>query len=446
MSSKESNAKDSDVLDFINSLPDSKPSTPKQTNNKTTTTTTSGGGNKEDLFEFLDELEEHEKKKKQNKVLSPKVTVTNSSKKVDNSSNEEDATTATTTDKSDTTNEDIIEQQEKGNEEQEQEQEELPNPISSITSWWNLEGSNKVNSLWKNITTNAEKISEQTYKLANETTNQLNTKSKNINSEEITNRLNNLFLNISNQIKEGLIEENDEVLNILIICDLFNLKYLKYLIYTNFDLVMRQVEGSIRTSVHELSSHHANNNGEGDDKVELNMFYGKLIDGEKLCLANLENGIKDYKNLITKHEEEEKVKEKEEIKENNKDISQSNIFISIQPVCTKIEGQEQGKNKVKDDEGTIIIESNNEESFSFIIILKDIDNDITIITKSQPMPLRWAQWLDGEKLKSLEEGEEEEEEEESIDPKEWVKDWIKQGLNLSIGILAQEYVIKRMGV
>ena len=74
--------------------------------------------------------------------------------------------------------------------------------------------------------------------------------------------------------------------------------------------------------------------------------------------------------------------------------------------------------------------------------MKDISNDITIITKSQPMPLRWAQWLDGEKLKSLEASDEE----ESVDPKEWVKDWIKQSLNLSIGVLAQEYVIKRMGV
>ena len=172
----------------------------------------------------------------------------------------------------------------------------MPNPISSITSWWNLEGSTKVNSLWKNITTNAEKISEQTYKLANETTNQLNTKSKNINSEEITNTLNNLFLNISNQIKQGLIEENDEVLNILIVCDLFNLKYLKFLVYNNFSLVMRQVEGSIRTSVNELSNHHDDEKKGEEDKVQLNMFYGKLIDGEKLCLANLENGIKDYKN------------------------------------------------------------------------------------------------------------------------------------------------------
>lgn len=439
MSSKLGNTKDDDVLDFINSLPDSKPSTPKPTNNQKATN--SSGDNKEDLFEFLDELEEHEKKKKQNKVLAPKVTTNQQQQpKKNDSSNEEEPTTGTTTDKSDTTNEDIIDQQKEA--EQEQEEEELPNPISSITSWWNLEGSTKVNSLWKNITTNAEKISEQTYKLANETTNQLNTKSKNINSEEITNTLNNLFLNISNQIKQGLIEENDEVLNILIVCDLFNLKYLKFLVYNNFSLVMRQVEGSIRTSVNELSNHHDDEKKGEEDKVQLNMFYGKLIDGEKLCLANLENGIKDYKKLETKHEEEQPKEDKEQQEEDKEEeITQSNIFISIQPVSTKID---QGKEQDKED-NRIVIESNNEESFSFIIILKDISNDITIITKSQPMPLRWAQWLDGEKLKSLE-ASEEQEEEESVDPKEWVKDWIKQSLNLSIGVLAQEYVIKRMGV
>ncbi|RCK65511.1 Maintenance of telomere capping protein 1 [Candida viswanathii] len=406
MSSKDTATKDSDVLDFINSLPDSKPSTPKPA---------AAGGNKEDLFDFLDELAEHEKKKL-NKVLSPKVTANAQAKKVD-SSNEEDPTTGTTTDKSDTTNEDIEQQQKEDNEE-------------------GMERK-RMNSLWKNITTNAEKISEQTYKLANETTNQLNTKSKNINSEEITHRLNSLFLNISNQIKQGLIEENDEVLNILIVCDLFNLKYLKYLVFNNFELVMRQVEGSIRTSVNELSSHHEKE--EDKDKVKLNMFYGKLIDGEKLCFANLENGIKDYKSLESKHEEIKGEEEEKKEKKEEEEITQSNIFISIQPVTTKIEGQDQEEKEDK----TIVIESNDGESFSFVIVLKDISNDITIITKSQPMPLRWAQWLDGEKLKSLQE---EETEEESIDPKEWVKDWIRQSLNLSIGVLAQEYVIKRMGV
>ncbi|EMG47553.1 hypothetical protein G210_2056 [Candida maltosa Xu316] len=418
--------KDADVLDFINSLPDSKPNTPKPTN-----TANKSAENKEDILDFLDELAEHEKKQKK---LSPKT-----AKKVES---EEEPTTGTTTDKSDTTNEEIEQQQQKSKDEQEGEELELPNPISSITSWWNSEGSNKVNSIWDKIASNAEKISEQTYHFANETTNQLNKNTKNLNGEELTSKLNNLFINISSQIKEGLLEKNDEILNILIISDLYNLKYLNLLVYNNFNLVMKQVEGSIRVNVNEFSHHHSDDgdsdgNGNVADEVKLNMFYGKLIDGEKLCLANLESGIKNYKSLESKQEEQSQPLEEEE-------ISQSNIFISIQPVTTRLDEKETTEEEDGKD-NRIIIETNNNNSFSFIIILKDLTNNITILTKTQPMPLRWAQWLDGEKLKF---GEEEQEEDlsESIDPKEWVKDWIRQSLNLSIGILAQEYVIKRMGV
>ena len=45
-------------------------------------------------------------------------------------------------------------------------------------------------------------------------------------------------------------------------------------------------------------------------------------------------------------------------------------------------------------------------------------------------------WIQGEKLEF----------DESIDPKEWVKTWVKNGLDLSVGILVQQYIINRMGV
>ncbi len=43
------------------------------------------------------------------------------------------------------------------------------------------------------------------------------------------------------------------------------------------------------------------------------MFYGKIIDGEKLCFANLESSIKDYVKVMKVDEEARKnVKEEEE--------------------------------------------------------------------------------------------------------------------------------------
>lgn len=127
-----------------------------------------------------------------------------------------------------------------------------------------------MSNLWGTITSNAEKLSEQTYQLASSTTNQLNERSKHLDTEQIGSRLNNLFINISQQIKQGLIEDADEVLNILIVSDLYNFTYLHKLVLNNFNLAMNQVEGDINVNVHEFNHHDE----KGGDEVKLNLFYG----------------------------------------------------------------------------------------------------------------------------------------------------------------------------
>lgn len=162
-----------------------------------------------------------------------------------------------------------------------------------------------------------------------------------------------------------------------------------------------QVEGGIKVNVSNF------NHRDDASKTDFNMFYGKIIDGEKLCFANLESSIKDYVKVMkvdeearkNVKEEEESTRKKEDGNANENDeitneaptVNSSNIFISIQPISSGSASESDEKK-----EGPILIEANNSDSFLFTLILKDITNDITIITKTQPFPLRWSRWVCGE--------------------------------------------------
>ncbi|KAG7664052.1 uncharacterized protein J8A68_002430 [[Candida] subhashii] len=439
-----------DVLDFINSLPDSKPSTPKLPIGKKSSdfdnTSISSSGttkkeeNPEDLLDFLDELAQHEKKRP-TKRLEPKKTdtisatpphpqapadATPSATDVVGSTDATTGPSSSDTSKSDdghTTNDAGAEL-------------EIGDPISSITNWWSTQGSNKVSSLWGSITTNAEKITEQTYQLASTTTNRINQERQQIDTADISNKLNSMILNVGQSIKQGILEELgdvNEVLNIFVVCDLYNLSYLDRIVNEKFSQVMKQVEGGVRVAVHQFNSHSTS---QEPSNTTLNLFYGKLIDGEKLCFANLESSIKDYRRLQAANAPKQDNEAQQPAEEDEELVNTSNIFISIQPICTKSDSS-----KSTTTDSTTVIEGTNPDSFSFTIIFKDITNDISIITKSQAFPLRWASWLDGDDLSIM--GEEPEGE---VDPREWVSGWIKDGLALSLGVVAQEYVIKRMGI
>ncbi|CUM65059.1 uncharacterized protein PRCAT00002681001 [Priceomyces carsonii] len=429
-----SNTDTDDVLDFINSLPDSKSNTPQPPNGEKKV------GNQEDLLDFLDELENHDK----SKASTPMVAKTKfePKKKQEKDLNEKTPNLNDNTE----TNQEVTGEAEVSDRATTKEEHELQSandelnidPIGSISSWWQSEGSSKVSSLWGTFTSNAHHISEQTYQIASSTTNQLNQQRQKILSESegfeeqfevISTRLNSILLNMSQQIKQGLIDDDDELLNILLINDLDNMSYLSNLCSDKFNLVMDQVEGGIRVSVNNFN--HRQMISE-TARIELNMFHGKIIDGEKLCAANLDSAVKDYQK-ITKDQEESQSKESS-ANELDK-INKSNIFISIQPISSKVSQDDQ---KAATSEGPMIIEANNSDSFAFTLILKDVTNNITLITKSQPFPYRWSKWLAGDFEGSSDF--------DDVDPSEWVKSWIKDGLSLSFGVLAQEYVAKRMGI
>ncbi|CAK9439549.1 uncharacterized protein LODBEIA_P36490 [Lodderomyces beijingensis] len=479
-------SKSEDVLDFLNSLPEveSKSTAADGTQTK--------NAKDENLFDFLDEIAQHEQQKPKKKLVPrsasakpeessasvssasvatvtpasarPAKTTPPPSQQQQQPQAGDDSTDPTTGTSSSTTSE--VEEKighvlHVAEEELGALESELSNPLASISSWWNREGGQRVSSLWGAITSNAEKLGEQTYQLASQTTNQINERSRSLDGEQLSHRLNSMFINISNQIKQGLIDDVDEVLNVLVVSDLYGFQYLPSVVEDNFQSVMEQVQGKIRVSVNEYNRHHENE--ARGDKVEMNMFYGKLIDGEKLALANLESAIKEYKKVEIEQENEQekgngKGKEHENEKENedklekehqngngdgSDEMLKSNIFISIQPISTgKL--NEPSEPTLQSGPATTVIDTANADSFTFTVILHDITNEISITTRTQPFPLRWGLWLDGEPLVATDANAQVDD--ESVDPKEWVRDWIRQGIHLGLGVLAQEYVIKRMGI
>lgn len=463
-----------DVLDFINSLPDSKSGTPRPTN---------GAEEKgEDLLEFLDELAALDKPKtpSKSKSFEPKKKDDESGSRVGSRTTAEslkvtktgeqaglaasgsgaatgDAEKASTS----STQNDI--DAAKGTEHSPGADAQAPELIGSISSWWSKEGSSKVSLLWGSFTSNAERLSEQTYQLASSTTNQINQQRQRLLAElgidnehvvGLASKLNSVLVNMSQQIADGLAGPSDELLNVLLVHDLYNIRQLDRLCQDKFSQVTGQVEGGIKVNVSNF------NHRDDSANTDFNMFHGKVIDGEKLCFANLESSIKDYVKVMKVEEEARKSaneetgrkegldgKSEEEKTARGKDgndnddsqapsaspeVNSSNIFISIQPISTGTTA-EPGERKT----GPILIEASNSDSFSFTLILKDITNDITVITKTQPFPVRWSRWVCGDykEFADLEE----------IDPSEWVRDWIGEGLGLAFGVVAQEYVVKRMG-
>jgi len=90
-----------------------------------------------------------------------------------------------------------------------------------------------------------------------------------------------------------------------------------------------------------------------------------------------------------------------------------------------------------------------EELIVFAIYLHDPMHSIAYSAISQAVPAKWLEWLEaagGDDETSLPDAIAEIIETGGVDPREWVAEWIDEVLSLVIGVVAQRYVAKRMGV
>lgn len=439
-----------DVFEFLDSLPQDKegsaaPAAEDTAKDQGSGEKTGKGKKDDDIFEFLEELEKSSKiddgkaKKKAPAVESKKEDLKKDNLKKEDLKKED-------LQKEDTKKEEPSKEEPKPKETEQVEQKEespLNDPISSISNWWSSSGSTKVSNLWNKTQEQANQIKD---KLAEtDAAAQATAMLPGVNLSSLnTNNLMNLTDQITKNLAKIVVGDTEEVLRIHLVHDLINVPYLQYYVEEKFDQVMSsQVEGGIRIFVDEWGKPTGKDAipSNTDAKVNLNVFQGKINDGDKLAFANLDNSIKLF------NKAHEKIVEQQGDSVNAHNIS--DIFISIVAISIP-----SASNKSNDD--TTTTDASSPDNFHFTLVLKDVSNDVSTITRSQGFPLKWLNWLEGSKIDNVKkdgkneesEGKEddnEDSEEITVDPSEWVQQWIEDGMALVLGVVAQNYVIERMG-
>ncbi|CCH61053.1 hypothetical protein TBLA_0D05610 [Henningerozyma blattae CBS 6284] len=511
-----------DVFEFLDSLPQSGQNGDKSDSMKDSKdlgSSKAGSNTKkdEDILDFLDELEKSNLSLNKEKSEGSKVSKTkteNDDKIVKNDSSpaviENSSSTSSTQMGKKDQNEDSLKKEElkQSDEEKEEEEEEadepLGDPISTFSNWWSSSGSATVSSFWNKTTEQASQLKNHLSQEQQDFIAQSANRVKNINMNKVVdmNVVNSVvnkskITELAKNLQKIVVGETEEVLRIHLVHDLVNYPNLQYIIHEKFNQILNeQVQGGIRIFVDEWGKPNSNsnlnllnlankninnqlNNIANNININslppnFNVFHGKIIDGEKLAFANLDNAIELFNKAqkeIQNQQNEAKKEANEATATNDNDEDEDeqianiiDIFISILPIAPSSSSA-----KMDDDKSTIITDTTHSGNFSFTIILKDISNDITSITRSQGFPLKWLKWIENSKdeednekdssksenatltQKTTENKEtkgndetDDEDEDDGVNPAEWVQNWVDDGINLAFGTAAQNYVLERM--
>ncbi|KAL1956719.1 hypothetical protein VTO42DRAFT_6869 [Malbranchea cinnamomea] len=158
---------------------------------------------------------------------------------------------------------------------------------------------------------------------------------------------------------------------------------------------------------------------------------------------------------------EEAAKQASEILSESNPVRNSDIFLAIQALSQPVSSElfragpsaESG-----DSEGVMEVQEEPEEEIAFALYLHDPIHGINFHTISQAIPRQWIDWLDapapeadpdapsGVVQSTVPEAIAEIIESGGIDPREWIAEWVEDTLTLGLGVIAQRYVARRMGV
>ncbi|KAI9890203.1 MAG: hypothetical protein M1814_004365 [Vezdaea aestivalis] len=266
-----------------------------------------------------------------------------------------------------------------------------------------------------------------------------------------------------------------ERLQIHITHDFVGYPSLDPLIYSTFSRVMAQVEGGdlmVIQKGQEASPRRdsdvgftgTSKSGWNDgpwwrstgDQRSLSVVKG-LVEGTKLAKASAESYATEY--YSARGGVEEAAKQAAEVLSESNPVRRSDIFLAIQAISH----EEQitlfgGPVQAKQEGGIVEPEEIPENLTTFAIYLHDPIHGITFHTLSQSFPQRWVNWLDApapsqttSEVQKTVKAELPEEiaqiiAEGGVDPREWVSEWVEEVLLLGIGVMAQKYVARRMGV
>jgi Family of unknown function (DUF5427) len=212
---------------------------------------------------------------------------------------------------------------------------------------------------------------------------------------------------------------------------------------------------------------------QANDHRDLGVVKG-LVEGTKLVRVSAEAYANEF---FTSHGGIELAAQRatENISDSNP-VRSSDIFLAVQAVSHETPADLfQGPAKDTSAESVIEETAKPDELISFAIYLYDPVHTIDFHTLSQSIPSKWVKWLDApspmtpaspsspthQTTKSggffsrdtdgyvnphLPEEIAEIIEAGGIDPREWVAEWVQEVLSLSVGVVAQRYVARRMGV
>ncbi|KAI1636359.1 maintenance of telomere capping protein 1 [Biscogniauxia mediterranea] len=201
-----------------------------------------------------------------------------------------------------------------------------------------------------------------------------------------------------------------------------------------------------------------------------------LVEGTKLCRVSGESYAHDYFASRGGIAEAQK-RALEPVSEDNP-VRTSDIFLAVQPILVDADdalfaGSTAGEAEREASAVATATDAADSTQVCFAVYVLDPVHDIVYSTVSQCLPAKWIRWLDAPTPltpasgDSGRDGEEEEEEEAAaaamananvpdeireiiegggVDPREWVAEWVEDTLTLSVGVVAQRYVARRMGV
>ncbi|KAL4922747.1 maintenance of telomere capping protein 1 [Aspergillus aurantiobrunneus] len=187
-----------------------------------------------------------------------------------------------------------------------------------------------------------------------------------------------------------------------------------------------------------------------------------LVEATKICRASAEGYAAEY--FASKGGVEETAKQATEVLSETNPVRSSDIFLAIQAVSQKTSTAEVFQAGPTTDkatpQGVVDVPDAPEEEVAFALYLHDPIHGIAFHTVSQAIPQKWIDWLDAssapahdpesaeahvpraivpEDIAEIVEG-------GGVDPREWAAEWIEEAITLAVGIVAQRYVARRMGV
>ncbi|KAL7620773.1 hypothetical protein AAE478_009771 [Parahypoxylon ruwenzoriense] len=253
------------------------------------------------------------------------------------------------------------------------------------------------------------------------------------------------------------------------------------LIYDVFNRVMSQVEGGDLLVIqrgHENTARRASDAAfykgssssagwrdgpwwrQIDSPRDLGAVKG-LVEGTKLCRVSAESYAHDYFAASGGIAEAQR-RALEPVSEDNP-VRTSDIFLAVQPITADADpalftGSTADE---AEKEASAVADDTADTQVCFAVYVLDPVHEIVYSTTSQHIPAKWIRWLDAPTPLTPASGESDQPglegipvpdeirevvESGGVDPREWVAEWVEEALTLSVGVVAQRYVARRMGV